>query len=515
MIAPAVQGKPKYGGVWTTALVSTPVQFDAHTALAANVWHKGVSERILGILLHVRRDIVFGQHRRIPMEVRVRLECEVIDRQMRRRHCQRGGNVGARLLRALARQPVHQIEIEVVEILARDVDGAARLVLIVDAAERLEVRSVETLDADRQAVDAGRAVGTEFFSFEGAGVGFERDFRVDRQRQPRAHRGDEMIAIDTLNRRLSGGIDLSHDHGVGIVGNSIKSVFDARRNLKAQWRDAPGSRTTSDETIRDYLAHVRDPANKGVVGRNTGDANSAIAGAAKVLSDDFTTDYIYHAQMEPHNCLAWVKGDSVEIWSGSQWPSRAREDAAKAAGVAPERVTVHQMQMGGGFGRRAYVEYVVDAVLLSKAAGKPVKMIQSREDDVTHARMRPMTAQRIEIGIDAAGKPVASVCHGVEIPAYAGCLRGRRIGDHDRRRRGILGRRRSVAGLRDGLSRGNDVLRRRVGRVAAAERRLDRRQIRIHCSTPRRPRPDQPAPRQAPCRARRTGCRSRRHSRAG
>ena len=134
--------------------------------------------------------------------------------------------------------------------------------------------------------------------------------------------------------------------------------------------------------------------------------SAPIAGAAKVLSDDFTTDYIYHAQMEPHNCLAWVKGDSVEIWSGSQWPSRAREDAAKAAGVAPERVTVHQMQMGGGFGRRAYVEYVVDAVLLSKAAGKPVKMIQSREDDVTHARMRPMTAQRIEIGIDAAGKPV-------------------------------------------------------------------------------------------------------------
>jgi isoquinoline 1-oxidoreductase beta subunit len=194
------------------------------------------------------------------------------------------------------------------------------------------------------------------------------------------------------------------DHGVGIIGNSIEAVFKARAKLKAQWREARGSKVDSEKDLQEYLAHVRDPAQKGVVGRKTGEAESAIAGAAKVVASDFTTDYVYHAQMEPHSATAWVKGDGVEVWSGTQWPSKSVAEAAKAAGVAPEKVTFHPMQMGGGFGRNAFVEYVIDAVLLSKAVGKPVKMIQSREDDVAAGRFRPMTAQRIEVGLDGSGK---------------------------------------------------------------------------------------------------------------
>ena len=89
--------------------------------------------------------------------------------------------------------------------------------------------------------------------------------------------------------------------------------------------------------------------------------------------------------------------------NGRLW---AVTDAANAVGTVPEKVTLHLMQMGGGFGRNAFVDYVIDAALLSKAAGRPVKMIQSREDDVHHGRFRPMTAQRLEVGLDAAGKPV-------------------------------------------------------------------------------------------------------------
>ena len=96
----------------------------------------------------------------------------------------------------------------------------------------------------------------------------------------------------------------------------------------------------------------------------------------------------------------------VEVWTGTQWQTRAVAEAAKAAGVGPEKVTLHQMQMGGSFGRNIFVEYVIDAVNLSKAAGKPVKMIQSRSDDVVHGRFRPMYAQRIEVGLDAGGKVV-------------------------------------------------------------------------------------------------------------
>lgn len=198
------------------------------------------------------------------------------------------------------------------------------------------------------------------------------------------------------------------DHAVGIVGDSIATVFAARQKLKATWRDAPGSNMSSETARAEYQADARNADKKGTVGRNTGDTNAVMATAAKVISGEFTTDYVYHAQMEPHNALADVRADgTVEVWTGTQWPTRARDDAAKAAGVAPEKVKVNVMQMGGGYGRRASVEYVVDAVLLSKAAGKPVKMILSREDDVATARLRPMTAHKIDIGVDAAGKPLA------------------------------------------------------------------------------------------------------------
>ena len=208
-------------------------------------------------------------------------------------------------------------------------------------------------------------------------------------------------------RKQPGIIDaVALDNGVGIIGETVEAVFAARAKLKAEWKDAPGSKVDSTANLHEYLAHVRDPARKGVVGRTSGDANAAIAGAAKVHGSEFTSDYVYHAQMEPHVCVASVTPDRVEVWTGTQWQTRAVAEAAKAAGVGPEKVTLHQMQMGGSFGRNIFVEYVIDAVNLSKAAGKPVKMIQSRSDDVVHGRFRPMYAQRIEVGLDAGGKVV-------------------------------------------------------------------------------------------------------------
>jgi isoquinoline 1-oxidoreductase beta subunit len=197
------------------------------------------------------------------------------------------------------------------------------------------------------------------------------------------------------------------DHGIGIIGNTVEQVFAARRKVKAQWREVTGSKVDSEKNLQEYLAHVNDSSHKGVMARSTGDTLAALAAADRVIAVDFTTDYVYHAQMEPIACVASLRSDgALEIWSGTQWPTRAVADAAKAVGTTPEKVNFHLMQMGGGFGRRAFIEYAVDAALLSKAAGKPVKMIQSREDDVHHGRFRPMTAQRLEVGLDAGGKVV-------------------------------------------------------------------------------------------------------------
>ena len=199
---------------------------------------------------------------------------------------------------------------------------------------------------------------------------------------------------------------VAFDHGIGIIAQSVPQLFAARQKVKATWKDAKGSKIDSGRDLKEYLAAVRDTSKKGVVVRKTGEAEPALAGAAKVISAEFTSPYVYHAQMEPLSCTASVTADGVEVWAGTQWPTRSLNEAAKAAGVEPDKVKFHTLQMGGGFGRRAFIEYVIDAVLLSKTVGKPVKMVQSREDDVRAGRFRPMTAQKLDVGLDADGKIV-------------------------------------------------------------------------------------------------------------
>lgn len=195
-------------------------------------------------------------------------------------------------------------------------------------------------------------------------------------------------------------------HGIGIVAQTVGQLFEARHKVKATWKEVKGSKIDSDRDMKEFLTVVRDLSKKGVVVRKTGEAEPALAGAAKTISGEFTSPYVYHAQMEPLSCTASVTADGVEVWAGTQWPTKSVEEAAKAAGVTADKVKFHTMQMGGGFGRRAFVEYVTDAVLLSKSVGKPVKMIQSREDDIRAGRFRPMTAQKLDFGLDAGGKIV-------------------------------------------------------------------------------------------------------------
>jgi isoquinoline 1-oxidoreductase beta subunit len=219
-------------------------------------------------------------------------------------------------------------------------------------------------------------------------------------------RGSGPISLNEADLAKMPGITnvVKLDHGVGIIGTSMPAVLAARRALKAQWRSAPGSNVDSEVQQKEYEADAANLAKSGVVGRTTGDAKAALAAAARVVSGTFTTDYVYHAQMEPLGAVASVTADSVEIWAGTQWASRGADEAAKAAGVPRDKVKFNLLTMGGGFGRRISVEYVIDAVHLSKAAGKPVKLMLSREDDVASARLRPMTAHKVDVGLDAVGK---------------------------------------------------------------------------------------------------------------
>jgi isoquinoline 1-oxidoreductase beta subunit len=207
-------------------------------------------------------------------------------------------------------------------------------------------------------------------------------------------------------RKLPGIIDVvTLDHGVAVVGHSFHEVRKARAQLKVTWREgAPGAATTSEQEFERYLGDARDLKRSGVEWKAKGNAAAAIAGAARVLTREYLSDLVYHAQMEPMNSTAFVMGDRAEIWVGTQAPTRTALDVARALGTSPDKVTVHQQYLGGGFGRRATVEASVDAALIAKAVDRPVKLVLGREDDLAAGTFRPMTAQRIDAALDQDGR---------------------------------------------------------------------------------------------------------------
>lgn len=199
-------------------------------------------------------------------------------------------------------------------------------------------------------------------------------------------------------------------YGIAVVGDTVEATKNGRAALEVEWSDAPGDDFTSATAMKGYMEATADASREATVWKSKGDAAAAIEGAATTKTFEYTSEHNYHAQMEPMNATARVSADgkSAEIWASTQGPTVAQLVASKVLKTSPANVTVHPQLIGGGFGRRAQPDFVVDAVLLSKimGGGTPVKVIYSREDDVAAGRMRPMTAQRIDVGFDAAGKIV-------------------------------------------------------------------------------------------------------------
>ena len=142
-----------------------------------------------------------------------------------------------------------------------------------------------------------------------------------------------------------------------------------------------------------------------------GNARGAFQNAASTVEGEYRCDYAYHAQMEPLNAVASVApgGDAVEIWAGTQSQTTATEAPAKFLGISRDKVKLHDLLMGGGFGRRGNrdVDFIMDAVMLSKEVGRPVKAMWTREDDVHNGRFRPLSAHYLRAGFDASGKLTA------------------------------------------------------------------------------------------------------------
>ncbi len=196
--------------------------------------------------------------------------------------------------------------------------------------------------------------------------------------------------------------------GVAVVADSWWQARQARDALQIQWEAGPNG-ALNDARI---AATLRGAASKaGRVARNEGDVAAAIKGATRVFRADYELPLLAHATLEPQNCTADVRADGADIYVPTQVQQIAQAAAATAAGLKPEQVKVHTTFLGGGFGRRLEVDFIPAAVEASKAVGKPVKLVWTREDDMTHDAYRPPAFDQVTGAFNAAGKLVAWNLH--------------------------------------------------------------------------------------------------------
>ncbi len=189
--------------------------------------------------------------------------------------------------------------------------------------------------------------------------------------------------------------------GVAVLADNFWSAKQGRDALKVKWHDGANARMSTD-TLRAAMRELLQAP--GRVARSDGDVGAAKP--AKAIEALYDTPYLAHATMEPQNCTAWVKRDSVELWVGTQAQTYAQRVAAQVAGLRPDQVKVNTMLLGGGFGRRSAPDFVPLAVEIAKAAGVPVKLVYTREDDMRGCYYRPMALTRLTGGIDADGNPI-------------------------------------------------------------------------------------------------------------
>ena len=194
---------------------------------------------------------------------------------------------------------------------------------------------------------------------------------------------------------------------LAVVG---RSSWHARRGAAAlgvDWQPPPARLLDSNSIAAalDATARAAAASDAGLAFHRRGEANEALAGAARRVEALYRAPYLAHAAMEPINCTARVLGGRVELWAPTQVPSFARAIAARVAGVPRDKVTLHVTYLGGGFGRRLEVDFIGQAVRVAlETGGRPVQLLWPREEDITHDFYRPAGAALMQAGLDAQGR---------------------------------------------------------------------------------------------------------------
>ncbi|MEO7520604.1 MAG: molybdopterin cofactor-binding domain-containing protein [Gemmatimonas sp.] len=194
--------------------------------------------------------------------------------------------------------------------------------------------------------------------------------------------------------------------GVAIVADSWWQAKSARALLEVMWADNPTSAQSTAAFDKQAAVLAKSEPQRSL--RKDGDADAAItASGAKAVSGAYYYPFISHAQLEPMNCTAHFKGDTLELWAPTQNPASGRTLVSRVLGIKEDAITVNLVRCGGGFGRRLSSDFMVEAAAIAKQAGVPVKLLWTREDDMQHDMYRPGGYHNFTGAVDASGKLVA------------------------------------------------------------------------------------------------------------
>jgi len=215
---------------------------------------------------------------------------------------------------------------------------------------------------------------------------------------------------DAAARAMPGVIDVvTVRDGVAVVADSYWRAFKARQALKIEWDDGPGAGLTHSammDRIAATASHMT-PDDVRLTIEQRGDAAAAMATAVRTLQAEYRSPLLAHAAMEPQNFTAHYQDGKCRLIGSTQYQSGFVADVAAALGLAEQDVAIETTFLGGGFGRRVESDPAVQAAQISKAVGRPVKLVWTREDDMRHDFYRPQALHRLSAGLDAAGRPVA------------------------------------------------------------------------------------------------------------
>jgi isoquinoline 1-oxidoreductase beta subunit len=189
--------------------------------------------------------------------------------------------------------------------------------------------------------------------------------------------------------------------GVTVFAETMYAALKGREALKAKWDEGSAPSLTTESVEKHFLEGLDKP---GGVAINKGDAKKAVAGAQTKVSATYWVPMVAHTTMEPINCTAYLQNDRCDVWAPTQGQSVAQIVASQVSGLPPDKVFIHTTYLGCGLGRRTAPDFVAEAVIASKIAGKPVKIVWSREDDIKYDQFRAAALHRIEAGLDGEGK---------------------------------------------------------------------------------------------------------------